>query len=1653
MSEIKSQNLEPQKLNPNDFQGTAEGLRAILKQFEAKQGNLTDADRKAIINSLENDSLVVTNILSWGKTEDAEKTVNTLTSREQKLLDLLNSVWPVEQQIAALKTLINSVEQKNTLLDKEFTVMSPAEAKQALVYTRDNYKKLSVTNFIGSFWSSTLNSLDGASEVHEAQKILSAKILGIDVSKIDAKWYGNNLLLWADEKWLKTIQLENFKEWGKFVYESKAEELKKDATVSKNYFHYLLDSGTEMAKLVREDVIDIDAFIQHTSWLWFSVEYLRTMKFDTFEKEVVANFTLEKEAPQIEEKMNPLSTSFIKNRVDNGWMKKLIGKIENTDAFLEFFEGKYGSDLTKHLTEKFDYFEIDLINYANVGIDGWRISKNTRLQKKYLEELAKIDKTQLQDNKRVIFLATSIKDIDKFITYLQRQGVQNGDLFDILKAKNPKKQEEKEASVVEHAPTTPEKEKSDVEYNMESKIQDVNKLENENIMQLFDNHQTYKLKLLNKEKIQSFAEYYRKNTGNKLDISYMNPNFHLDYFILANKNITVEAKSINLLDFSQLSKSENLRSILENVSNFDLTKEILLYISANETNFDIEKIARIIFNLRTKIDINRLINSIKHDKNFTSLWKIDTTKLSLSQIIQYLKMDRKEINEETNEEVEKTKTISDFFDFTKSSFKEGINPNDLWAEEQALITDYVFKNNDIDIFKASIDKEFYWDASKFTLSPNKTKEMSVALLEKDIRNIHFTSMEHKKSEEIIEVVFQKDTADIIANLQYIISSDTDSLFSIISKLKSKDITIPELWKENVYKMFAVLSKYKNQNIDEKYQEIYAKTMIDTLGYLNIANVKDYVSATSLLSEADREKMWATLQKLFKQLNSLEVSEIYKMIQESQKEKESQQEKESQGMKMISFLNKEKLTEFLAFYKSKEGKKVDIMYINPELYYDFLTNENITISAASKNLLNLPKITQREDFSSIMEHILSNESMTSNIFMELICAINPEEKVAKLIYDLRGNLNLPKAIETFGNYKYFRKLTKYQLDTEGKTLSTLTEEEIKQKMIVDENEIKNRDELIATIYDFETGVFKEGINPNTLGLKEQKAITEYLLDNQNTKAFTLFKSCIKESFYGINSDIVNNPNKTLDMSVYLLRHSLAFIYFVKPEHRTKKEVVDVLFEQDVTKENILRYLSYFISSDANEILYLLYNLTHKKGINLDTDVKDDSISAKIVIVLSAYTWSIEKKYESIYKKIMEKSKYHIEILWNLSAVGRLNITEKMKNNFIQSLEKWGYHKKFIRIIEESLATWKLNAALITEELLKNSDNEDDKKQLVKISVKLRDFKFKVEEKKYAPTLENYNLGNTQEAKKDFKIAWEEFKKEKKLEGKTLSPENEQKFFEEFRKKYLDKKEITNSEDRKKLKELLNLENLSDDRILIDLGDKEKHRQLRVYFDAQDKWLDLLYSDFSEKIESWEINLEKFSQNLANWIDPTTALAQATFTYREFPYKNWEPLLYDSKKWVVVVNGKRIQLSKNDKKLAEESSETLRSIVDFHATLNELWLLQLWSIKDNIFKGISSKKWESFKVDRDYLNENEMMIFLNSVLKSVGEPELSGRVFNLESMKNHIKVLNYTQATWWMKTNTLYGTTKIEEAFINKFTPRGSLMWFKMQEFQKAIKTNR
>lgn len=121
---------------------------------------------------------------------------------------------------------------------------------------------------------------------------------------------------------------------------------------------------------------------------------------------------------------------------------------------------------------------------------------------------------------------------------------------------------------------------------------------------------------------------------------------------------------------------------------------------------------------------------------------------------------------------------------------------------------------------------------------------------------------------------------------------------------------------------------------------------------------------------------------------------------------------------------------------------------------------------------------------------------------------------------------------------------------------------------------------------------------------------------------------------------------------------------------------------------------------------------------------------------------------------------------------------------------------------------------------------------------------------------------------------------------------------------------------------------------------------------------------------------------------------------------------------------IQITPEEFKIIGKSKEAVKNLIDFKTTLDKLGLSWLWQYREQIFKAISNTPTSWFKIDNNYIDTNELRIFLVSILSSIGVNVNNPN--NLEDIK--LKVLEENK---YNVEKDKSGKSNVEQKFVEKF----------------------
>ena len=141
-----------------------------------------------------------------------------------------------------------------------------------------------------------------------------------------------------------------------------------------------------------------------------------------------------------------------------------------------------------------------------------------------------------------------------------------------------------------------------------------------------------------------------------------------------------------------------------------------------------------------------------------------------------------------------------------------------------------------------------------------------------------------------------------------------------------------------------------------------------------------------------------------------------------------------------------------------------------------------------------------------------------------------------------------------------------------------------------------------------------------------------------------------------------------------------------------------------------------------------------------------------------------------------------------------------------------------------------------------------------------------------------------------------------------------------------------------------------------------------------------------------------------------------------------------------------INKDEYAIIQKNPEAMENIVNFYDVLERTGLEELWDIRSEILTAMWSI---NIKADNNYLDENEVKLFLGRIIKSVwiGEiPENS----SLEDTVFKIIRINGWNAGWDIAEVNTHGESKIIKLFKDKFVERESIVnGFLFNEFREAL----
>lgn len=292
-----------------------------------------------------------------------------------------------------------------------------------------------------------------------------------------------------------------------------------------------------------------------------------------------------------------------------------------------------------------------------------------------------------------------------------------------------------------------------------------------------------------------------------------------------------------------------------------------------------------------------------------------------------------------------------------------------------------------------------------------------------------------------------------------------------------------------------------------------------------------------------------------------------------------------------------------------------------------------------------------------------------------------------------------------------------------------------------------------------------------------------------------------------------------------------------------------------------------------------------------------------------------------------------------------------------------------------------------------------------------------------------------------------------DGKEVEEVDDEKVKVEFKKyiaEYLQKtwKKIPTQEDIEILKEEFTSKYAWD----LKWEQREKFKKLLEYsFDITQHEI---FQNNADKYVAGFLNWQSFYETQEELVQQWIDVYWQVLNKKEALSIPW----YNPETWKVTINRSdwtevNLQLSEQEKKLVEDIWEVaVEKIQSFYKTLDKVWLTQLWSYREQIFTWIQNTK-PNFRADNfDYLNDYEIKVFLNAILKSTWRQEVLMTTSTLDEFLEKVRNQNGENLFWlWEQveqvTTMYWWRSTIEQEFLNKFAPE---FVFRPGEFENSIK---
>nr|MDD3720685.1 hypothetical protein [Candidatus Gracilibacteria bacterium] len=597
-------------------------------------------------------------------------------------------------------------------------------------------------------------------------------------------------------------------------------------------------------------------------------------------------------------------------------------------------------------------------------------------------------------------------------------------------------------------------------------------------------------------------------------------------------------------------------------------------------------------------------------------------------------------------------------------------------------------------------------------------------------------------------------------------------------------------------------------------------------------------------------------------------------------------------------------------------------------------------------------------------------------------------------------------------------------------------EIKAKTAKDVIEILNSknitDTLINTLNDY---ILNNGINNN---------------GDISTSLLKLIQNGYYSQLYTIHNDI-NFTKEILKTSSFNGIEKI--INLIPPEMFNDESLLKTIIDSPYFN---LKYLSSFKINDLKHLDFI-YSKLIGKNFTANEIFLNPNFSEYTETYLKLNDKNGVNTYE-LEKGFFGNKEFIGSYLSHINTIAlQFNKEEILKIIINNGIQKENVEKFYQKFLEATLSLD--NAKSAYPELLEIAGGKGSGEKIKKIWLAIlneqqfylsdRDGKIKYDINSLLQGINIDDISKTKPKIKDFFIGKEldlnfvlsEFKKFVKNNPKPKG-ENENKYQWEIRNKFIEylgfkSKQLTNDEAR--IKDiLLNITKIEflDKKIEQDIATKDSYFK---FLKGEIKESDYLkeVDEYQKKKELEEEGIKSQNQNNHEIIN-----SQNTETSK-VSGNNGEYSFTTTSNTGEIIN---LPITNYEATLIKGSEKTKENFKNFTETLSELNLLNLWKYREGIFKAIAEKRGISFNANDDFLKEEEIKLFLGSIIKSINnDSKISFINKNFAELKNDIKKINVIG----QGKDTQTGYSPIEKSFIEKFTDKNNKGQFLQDKFKQYI----